>query len=185
MENPIPVHNPLQRELSVLFTYNINLNNKKVLNKKNNMKTIKLNVEGIIHHLVIIIVAVVVAVSAIGVGVYEYANSSSHKSHAAGWTTVGWYNNDKVFACSTAVSGGYGNLEHVGVYSNGGEVNLITVQSGKGGVSYSGVSQGSEGFIWASKDLNQYVIIANSNGDQTIAQVGPGTSYPWQNLAYC
>ena len=146
------------------------------------MKTIKLNVDGIIHHLVIIIVAVVVAVSAIGVGVYEYANSSSHKSHAAGWTMVGWYNNDKVFACSTAVSGGYGNLEHVGVYTNGGGLSLITLTPGGGLASQVTVSQSSEGFIWASVDLHENVNIVSSNG--VVAVLGSG-QYPWQNLAYC
>ena len=146
------------------------------------MKTIKLNVEGIIHHLVIIIVAVVVAVSAIGVGVYEYANSSSHKSHAAGWTMVGWYNNDKVFACSTSVNGAYGSLEHVGAYSNGGEMYLLTYQGGSV-VQSTDIAPGTEGFVWASKNLNETVQVYG--GISEVAELGTGTNWPWQNLAYC
>ena len=146
------------------------------------MKTIKLNNKGIIHHLVIIIVAVVVAVSAIGVGVYEYANSSSHKSHAAGWSIVGMFNGDKVFACSTSVNGAYGNLERVGAYSNGGGLVLLTFQGGNV-VQSAYVAPGTMGYIWASKNLNETVQVYG--GISEVAELGTGTNWPWQNLAYC
>ena len=143
------------------------------------MKITKLNNKGIIHHLGLGILIAGIEVAIVGTGLYVYSNA--HKSHAAGWSTVGMYNNAKIFACSTAVSGYYGNLEHVGVFSNGGDLSLGAVQNSKY-VQYVNVTKSTEGFIWASVDLNEHVNIISEPAGKIIDQLGPGTSNPWKNI---
>ena len=170
------------------------------------MKTIKLNTKGIIHHLVIIIVAVVVAVSAIGVGVYEYANSSSHKSHAAGWTNLGGINgNTLTWACyTTNYLGNIGKpltnnvsvllISHIKsrVWIAGYAGTLPAGTGGNGGWTGNGWTPFNGGYILETTIRNlaqgDHVAVRVANGGvSNVINIGgvSGTSFPWSTLDSC
>ena len=171
------------------------------------MKTIKLNVEGIIHHLVIIIVAVVVAVSAIGVGVYEYANHN--KSHAGGWANLGGINgNTLTYACSSPAPAFFGQAtKYVNVLLISKDRSPVWIDGytaagqpsgsgGDGGWTTGGWTEyGSTGNYYLQRNL--YVLASDHVAIRVVApintsginsntiNIGTGYSWSWQNLPYC